>query len=472
MIKVGKKEALYGYVDVIVAQIANIIVLPIVLSKVNSEEYALWNVFVSVQAFVLLFETGFAVLIARFTTYAMSGAKSIPKTGKPEIVDDKINYNLLYAILSVSKTIYLRISVLATTALFFATGYVYHIAKKLPNIGEVIIAWAVFSVGIVLSLYFTYYTAFLKGAGKIKEMRIISISSNVIQAILKIILILAGFGLLGISIAVTAVIVYKRLLIRRHVFLVFKGQSKECFKVVDETRVQLQNALRLNAKQLGLVVVAQYIENQGTTLICSAFLPLSILGSYGLTLQILSVISSVASIPTSTFQPVLNQAVVQNDNKRSQYIFSSLTVIIVVSYWIGILMAFFFAPPLLGLIKSKTGAFTGCIFVLMAFYQFEIIMHQMATKLISYSNDQRYAKSYIITAFVELLCAGFALGLFNGDMVLYVILLVVVEIYNFIVWPLKACKMIGFKVSDAYVQGTKKLTSNVCWRIESWKQKK
>ena len=51
MINIGKKEVIYGYIDVIVAQLANIIVLPIVLHQVNTEEYALWNVFVSIQSF-------------------------------------------------------------------------------------------------------------------------------------------------------------------------------------------------------------------------------------------------------------------------------------------------------------------------------------------------------------------------------------------------------------------------------------
>lgn len=473
MIRVGKKEALYGYIDIIVAQLANIIVLPIILNRVNTEEYALWNVFVSIQAFVILFESGFAVLIARFTTYAISGAETIPKIGRPTIIEGFVNYNLLYAILVVAKEIYIKISILASTILLLATGYIYYIARGLPDILGIIVAWAVFSIGIALSLYFTYYTSFLKGAGRIKEMRIISISSNIIQALLKIVLIVAGFGLLGISLAVTAVIVYRRLLIRKHVFMIFKNQSEKCFEIRNETKLQLLEALRINAKQLGAVVVAQYIENQGTTLICSVFLPLGIIGKYGLTLQILSVISSVASIPTSTFQPVLNQAVVQTDNRWAQYIYSVLTVIISTSYWIGIVLAFFFVPKLLFIIKSKTSLLGGYIFLLMAFYQFEIIMHQRATKLISYSNDQRYVRSYVATAICELLCAGFALKICNGSILIYVILLVAVELYNFVVWPVKACELIGFHVKTSYIEGVKSICQYIPLLIRSklWRQK-
>ena len=99
MIKIGKKEAIYGYVDIILAQLANIIVLPIVLNRVSTEEYAIWNVFVSIQAFVVLFESGFSIVVARFTTYAYTGAESIPLHGKPEIKEDHINYDLLNEVL-------------------------------------------------------------------------------------------------------------------------------------------------------------------------------------------------------------------------------------------------------------------------------------------------------------------------------------------------------------------------------------
>lgn len=453
MIKIGKKEVIYGYVDVIIAQLANIIVLPIVLHQVSTEEYALWNVFVSIQAFVMLFESGFAILVARFTTYAMSGAEEIPVKGKPVILERTINYKLLYTILIVSRKIYTKIAVFASFIMFVVTGYIYYVAKDLSNLLEVIVAWFFFVVGIACSLYFTYYTSFLKGAGKIKEMRVINITSNIMQSVLKIILILSGLGLLGISLSVTISVIYKRVLIRHNVFKVFKNQDINSCEIDDKSKMQLNDAFCSNAKQLGAVVVAQYIENQGTTLICSAFLPLDIIAKYGLTLQILGVISSVSSIPTSTFQSVLNQAIAQEDNNKSRYYYSFLTIIIMTTYLVGVASAYFVVPQLLVVIKSNTRILEGLTFILMSVYQLEIIMHQRATQLISYANDQSYAKSYVITAIIELLCAGVALQLFDGSVLLYVGLLAVAELYNFIIWPNKACKMIGCTVGESYVQG-------------------
>lgn len=455
MIKIGKKEAIYGYVDIILAQLANIIVLPIVLNRVSTEEYAIWNVFVSIQAFVVLFESGFSIVVARFTTYAYTGAESIPLHGKPEIKEDHINYDLLNEVLYVSRKLYVKIALIACIALLVATGYVSYVARDCNNIEEIILAWIVFSVGVALSLYFTFYTSFLKGAGKIKEMRIISIISSILQAVLKIAFVIAGWGLMGISVAVTLVIIYKRFSVRHHVLKIFYESGKKNFVIREEKKNEIKNSMNANAKQLGLVVIAQYIENQGTTLICSAFLPLDIIGKYGLTLQILSVIASVATTPTTTFQPVLNQYVVNGKKDQLKKLYSLLTVIITITFWIGVIVAAILVPYLLKLVKSKTSMFGGTTLIIMAFYQFEIIMHQRATKLISYTNVQPYVKSYIVTAIVELLVATVAFVVLDASITVYVAGLAMAEIYNFIVWLNRASTLVGENVLGLYTKGIK-----------------
>ena len=453
MIKIGKKEAIYGYVDIIFAQLANIIVLPIVLRLVNTEEYAIWNIFVSIQAFVILFEGGFSILVARFATYAYSGADRILASGTAEIKENTINYELLYDVLNVSKHLYRKISLIATGILLCATFYIGYVARNCENIGSILIAWLFFSVGVVISLYFTYYTSFLKGVGKIREMRIISICSNLLQAFLKVIFVVSGFGLMGIAAAVTIVVLFKRLMIRKHVLKVFANSGINSFIFRKESAAEIKNAMFANAKQLGLVVIAQYIENQGMTLICSAFLPLTLLGQYGLTLQILSIVSSVASTPTTTYQPVLNQYVALNEQKKLRNLYSMLTVIISGTYWLGVVASVLVVPQMLLLIKSKTHMLEIVPVIIMSAYQFELIMHQRATKLISYTNRQPYVRSYVVTAFDELLLAVVVLGIMKESITIYLIGLSVIELYNLIRWMKESARLVDSTVPKLYING-------------------
>lgn len=470
MIKIGTKEALYGYIDIILAQLANIVVLPIVLRMVNTEEYAIWNIFVSLQAFVILFEGGFSILVARFATYAYSGADRILVSGTAEINKNVINYDLLYDVLSVSKQLYKKISLIAAGVLFCATFYIGYVARNCENIEQILIAWLIFSIGVIISLYFTFYTSFLKGIGKIKEMRIISICSNILQAILKVVFVISGLGLMGIAIAVTIVVFFKRLRIRRHVQKVFSKSEKKKYNSRKDSAVEIKNAMYANAKQLGLVVIAQYLENQGITLICSAFLPLNIISQYGLTLQILSIVSSVASTPTTTYQPILNQYVALKEQTKLRNLYSMLTVIVSITYWIGVLATITVVPQMLLIIKSKTHMLEFLPLIVMAVYQFELIMHQRSTKLISYTNTQPYVKSYVITAFVELLLAGLVLGVMKESITKYIIGLSIIELYNLIRWTRKSAEMVDSSVMMLYIIGIKEcLTVANEWSKNLWK---
>ena len=42
MINIGKKDAIYSYINYFLTAVSNVVVLPFVLNKVSSEEYALW----------------------------------------------------------------------------------------------------------------------------------------------------------------------------------------------------------------------------------------------------------------------------------------------------------------------------------------------------------------------------------------------------------------------------------------------
>ena len=306
----------------------------------------------------------------------------------------------------------------------------------------------------------------------IREMRILSICSNILQAILKVIFVVSGFGLIGIAFAVTIVVLFKRFMIRRHALNFFSKSGKTKFTSRKDSELEIQNAMYANAKQLGLVVIVQYLENQGITLICAAFLPLNIVSQYGLTLQILSVISSVASTPTTTYQPVLNQYVALKEQTKLRNLYSMLTVIVTATYWIGVAAVVILVPNILLIIQSNTHMLEFTPLIIMAFYQFELIMHQRATKLISYTNTQPYVKSYVITAFMEVLLAAVALGVLNETITVYMIGLSIIESYNLVRWTRESGKMVESSVLMLYVKGVEECFNSAkrIVRAKIWKR--
>ena len=157
MINISKKDAIYSYINYFLTAISNVIVLPFVLNRVSAEEYALWSVFLSIQAFVMLIDTGFSTLVARYATYAYCGAKEIPLSGTPESEDGVINYSLLFRVFFVARKIYTKLALLALGILLLGGIYIFYLSKNLPNCKSIMYAWILFSDGIALKIYFTYY---------------------------------------------------------------------------------------------------------------------------------------------------------------------------------------------------------------------------------------------------------------------------------------------------------------------------
>lgn len=75
------KNLLWNYIGYGVSLGVNLFLLPIVLFFLSSEELGLWYVFLSISTFINLVDFGFSPQLARFVTYAYTGAGVLQKEG-------------------------------------------------------------------------------------------------------------------------------------------------------------------------------------------------------------------------------------------------------------------------------------------------------------------------------------------------------------------------------------------------------
>ena len=141
----------------------------------------------------------------------------------------------------------------------------------------------------------------MKGVGHIQEVNIISISNTIVYVFVKLILVLCGWGILGIAIGNVVSVIMTRIMVIKYVRDVIK-EDHNAYKLEKSNRKKndnysIEKAFIHNSKQLGAVVIANYVQGQGTTLICSALMPLQYTASYGLTIQLINVVVSLANIP-------------------------------------------------------------------------------------------------------------------------------------------------------------------------------
>lgn len=448
-IKTGKKDALVSYLRYFVISFSNIFILPVILSKVSSAEYGLWSTFLSISAFIALVDSGFASVVTRYVTYAYCGARSIKKDGLPDMCEkSEPNHRLIFEIIYTAKGTYRKIALIAASLFLFATVYILYLCGDTIGVMEALIAWVLFAFGNIIKLYFTYYTAFIKGLGKIKETESIHLITAIIYLFTRMLFVSMGFGIIGLGIAsLLDAILFRALIaiyLNRYISAEKEIANQVKSKLKNEKTNETKEALWKNSKQMGLITITDYITGQGKTLLCSTLMPLSTLGSFSLTNQLLNVAVNLSLVPYNTFRVKLGDCIVSNDSEGKKNLFSFMVLSEIGVITLGTLVMLLFGDVLLRLVHSNTQLLDTASIILLLVYQLIISTNKVCTYYISLKNTQPFMKSYIISSFAGVIGA-FILGLFweNGFLCYILSALVSQLVYNAWKWPRYAIKDIG-----------------------------
>lgn len=79
-----------GFLSRAVVLGGNIILLPLILRGLSSDEYSIWMIFLTTLSLAILLDCGFASVISRYYTYVLSGCKQLP-TGELKL--DEVESN-------------------------------------------------------------------------------------------------------------------------------------------------------------------------------------------------------------------------------------------------------------------------------------------------------------------------------------------------------------------------------------------
>jgi O-antigen/teichoic acid export membrane protein len=452
VLNIKKRDVIISYIGYGFKVISTLIVLPVILGNVSSNEYGLWLIFLSIGTLATLIDFGLGNVLTRYTTYAYSGATHIPTQGLPSKNEDGTpNYELLFKIFVTSKKLYRKIALIVFGFLAFMLGYIIWVSANEIEVTKVIVAWSLYSFGISLGFYFNYYNAFIKGLGKIKEIQVVGIVNTIIYILLQIFFITIGLDLIGLGIANLLSVMLLRFQLSKHVNKVINSK-KEIYKIAEQlieakSDTQINLALKKNSNQVGLVTISNYIQGQGGLLLISAFVPLSITAKYGLSMQLISIVISISIIPFNTFLPQLSSFQIQRKFSKLKKRYINVTMMIFLTYLVGSLVITLFGDRALALIKSNTDLLNNELLILLITYHFILTNHQRATSFISLGNNQPFVKPYIISSALSLLIclSGF---MFNMNILGFILVNLIIQLsYNGWKWPLMAWNKINVKGS-------------------------
>ena len=133
---------------------ANLLLLPLVLSKLSAAEYAIWVIFVALGNFANLADFGIGSTIPRIYSYLLAGALDFDVEGLREVkTDGQPNFGGISRVNATVRSLYWKISLAAAGLL--AIGGTIYLQKPAAKSGfsqEVLALWAVFAVAIGYNL--------------------------------------------------------------------------------------------------------------------------------------------------------------------------------------------------------------------------------------------------------------------------------------------------------------------------------
>lgn len=317
-VEVSKKDVFWGYFSQIFIMASGLITLPLILRMLTAEEVGLNYLMLTIGSLVSLFDFGFAPQFGRNITYVFSGANRLQKEG---IATDEtatpghINYNLLSTLIHSARFVYQRLSLIVLLCMLtLGTLYMYTANKEISGVPNSFIIWIIYSVSVYLSIYYSYYNSLLTGRGLITEAKKAGVYSRIVYVVLTFVLLLCGLGLMGVVIANLVSPFVQRYLSHRYFFTGEIKSFHDQYVVDRKERRELISILWHNAKRSGLVFVGSYAVSKMGIFIAGFYLPLAVIGSYGLMMQLVGIIAAVSGTLVSLYQPRF--AKLRIDNNR------------------------------------------------------------------------------------------------------------------------------------------------------------
>lgn len=291
-----------------------VLLLPLLL-HLPTNDLGLYYVLIGLQTFVPLLDMGFLTSIERAVGYAMGGASDLKQQGVAEAAkaDCSPNYALLWKLLGVTRHLYTWLTLLVVVG--FGMGGTYVVGLRVSEVSapaQAWMAWAITLFACGFEMYAGWWSVYLRALNKVLQYSQILVLAFLIKFVLSCGLLLAGAGLLSVPVASLVSSLVARWLARRQCLNFLAGHPNPA-----AGKVETGDTLRTlwpNSWRTALHYLSGYLTSMANTaFICPIFLGLLAVASYGLSMNIVLICQSVASVWVQVKWPLISQLRARNE---------------------------------------------------------------------------------------------------------------------------------------------------------------
>lgn len=442
-LKLNKRDLIWGYFSQFFSIASGILILPIILRMLSSEEVGLNYLMLTIGVMVTLFDFGFAPQFGRNITYIFSGAQNLLKEGI-ETNEEKleVNYKLLSVMIQSARFLYKRLSIIILVLLLtLGTAYIYNITKGFTSVRNSLAIWLIYCISIYFNMYYAYYSSLLNGKGMVTEYRKSLVYSKCVYTVVSLSLLLLNCGLISVVIAnlITPFIV--KYFSHKFFFTKELKEKLKGFSVTKEEKLELIEIIWHNAKKLGLVYLGSFAITKVGMFIAGLFLSLEDIASYGLMVQLVSLIAVVSTTINTLYQPRIASLRILNSKADLINDFSYTVIIFKIIFGFGSISFILLGNYILSLFGSSTTLPSTSILALYCLVVLLETNHSLFSSFLVTNNEIPFVKStlvagVLITIFTYVLLRFTDLGIAS----VVIVPLVIQLAYNNWKWPYVVCK--------------------------------
>ncbi len=397
--KLGRRDLLWNYGASFMRVASALIILPLILKMLSPEDYGLWSIMLSIKAITELLDFGFSPTFSRAVTYVYSGAKSIKSEGfDPVEPGGEINYSLLGGLIKAVKRFYGSVALILF--IFLASAGVFYLEHILEGYGGdssmARVSWYLYGVLLCYQFYTYYYDSMLVGRGMIMRARQIVVLSQSLHIIVASVMLTLGYGIISmvsgqiLSVTINRILAYKAF---------YDTETKCSLKL--NTPVAWNKILKNlwnTAYKSGLTGLSWIISNRMLAVFAGLYIPLSLVGDYGLSKQIAEITYTLSVVWFVTFYPKITQhKITGNIFQLKRMYFKSIYVGLIV-FLFCIAGTLLLGDTLLNFIGSRTRLVDSWLIVALLVSALLDGLTYISTSVLLAGNEVPHYKAQLLTA--------------------------------------------------------------------------
>lgn len=445
-IQIDKFDILWTYLSKFLRIGQGLVLLPLILRYLPTDQIAIWALFSTITALVSVFDLGFSNVFSRNVTQILSGKGIDTQKTNEEAKNRTFDSYSLKKLLVIMKKFYMYVSLV----LFFllatlGTFYVYTIGKDVDNKYQLYFSWGFLIGSAILNFFYNYLTIILESNGLIKETQKISVYGIFLSMVFAITGIFFGFGLVAITLSGFVSVIFNR-------FFLYKMYNKEIKPIIPnvdfEFDISYFKEIWAVTYKVSIASVSSIAIYRSGIIIISLFLPLKEAGAFAFSMNLAFILSEVSFMYFYTHLPQINSMVFHGNSEGLKKTFLSSVIMSILSLSLGGCVLIFFGNEILSLIGSNMSLIQGLPF---AFVILILILDQiqnMSTFILFSDNKLDYMWPYAISSLL-IVISTFLLCKFSPSYYAVIIPQLFIQLcYNYWFWPKQVFFKLEVKISD------------------------